>query len=478
MPTKTLIAALVIALTAGGSAAFAVSAVSGADDLHSGQSLSGCLDPAEGTLSLSGAGGDCDAGTVPVVWNTAETGDEADGSAPSEDAAQDSERGATGATGAPGAAGEQGAPGVQGVAGRPGAAGEQGIPGAAGAPGAQGEKGAPGAPGEAGEAGQPGAQGAPGTPGVQGEKGEPGAPGAQGEKGEQGDPGVQGVQGQTGAVPWSAIAEWDAGTTYTAGPPASLVSYQGASYVAARSSVAAVPSASSSDWILVAAAGAKGDKGDQGDPGVKGDTGAQGPMGIQGIQGVAGSVGAAGQDGVSPWQFLGEYESSKAYTGVAPASVVQFGGSSWIAIRPQAFSGIEPGSDASVWSLLAAAGAQGDIGLTGPAGPQGVQGIQGPAGNSALAGLFGQNTGNASAGRGGGECVMGQVYLSAARVMEGIPANGQVMSIQQNTALFSLLGTTFGGDGMTTFKLPDLRAVAPNNMSYYICDQGIFPSYR
>jgi len=35
--------------------------------------------------------------------------------------------------------------------------------------------------------------------------------------------------------------------------------------------------------------------------------------------------------------------------------------------------------------------------------------------------------------------------------------NGQIMSIAQNSALFSLLGTTYGGNGQTTFALPDLR---------------------
>ena len=39
--------------------------------------------------------------------------------------------------------------------------------------------------------------------------------------------------------------------------------------------------------------------------------------------------------------------------------------------------------------------------------------------------------------------------------------NGQLLSIAQNTALFSLLGTTYGGDGVTTFALPDLRGRAP-----------------
>lgn len=38
---------------------------------------------------------------------------------------------------------------------------------------------------------------------------------------------------------------------------------------------------------------------------------------------------------------------------------------------------------------------------------------------------------------------------------------GQILSISQNTALFSLLGTTYGGDGMTTFALPDLRGRSP-----------------
>src|SRR5215210_6787424 len=39
--------------------------------------------------------------------------------------------------------------------------------------------------------------------------------------------------------------------------------------------------------------------------------------------------------------------------------------------------------------------------------------------------------------------------------------NGQLMPINQNQALFSLLGTTFGGDGRVNFALPDLRARTP-----------------
>ncbi len=39
--------------------------------------------------------------------------------------------------------------------------------------------------------------------------------------------------------------------------------------------------------------------------------------------------------------------------------------------------------------------------------------------------------------------------------------NGQILSIAQNTALFSLLGTTYGGNGQTTFALPDFRGRVP-----------------
>jgi microcystin-dependent protein len=39
--------------------------------------------------------------------------------------------------------------------------------------------------------------------------------------------------------------------------------------------------------------------------------------------------------------------------------------------------------------------------------------------------------------------------------------DGQLMPISQNTALFSLLGTNYGGDGRTTFGLPDLRGRSP-----------------
>jgi hypothetical protein len=126
-------------------------------------------------------------------------------------------------------------------------------------------------------------------------------------------------------------------------------------------------------------------------------------------------------------------------------------------------------------------GPKGDTGATGPSGPPGETGPSGPAGPDptadAFVSLFGTNTGVADAGR-GTECTLGEILLTASTVAVGIPANGQLLAISQNTALFSLLGTTYGGNGISTFALPDLRAEAPNNMTYSICDAGVFPSRR
>jgi microcystin-dependent protein len=44
--------------------------------------------------------------------------------------------------------------------------------------------------------------------------------------------------------------------------------------------------------------------------------------------------------------------------------------------------------------------------------------------------------------------------------------NGQLLPINQNQALFSLLGTTYGGNGQTTFALPDLRGRTPMQVGY------------
>ena len=49
---------------------------------------------------------------------------------------------------------------------------------------------------------------------------------------------------------------------------------------------------------------------------------------------------------------------------------------------------------------------------------------------------------------------------------------GQLLPISQNIALFSLIGTKFGGDGKSTFALPDYEGMAPTGSNYFICLQG------
>jgi hypothetical protein len=117
-------------------------------------------------------------------------------------------------------------------------------------------------------------------------------------------------------------------------------------------------------------------------------------------------------------------------------------------------------------------GPEGQVGLTGPEGPEGPEG---PVGTSALD-VFGTDTQRASAGR-GAECTLGEVILTAGSVSHGqIIANGQMLDISQNSALFSLYGTIYGGDGRTTFGIPDLGAAAPNDLTYAICASGLYPS--
>nr|WP_310589561.1 tail fiber protein [Dyadobacter sp. CY356] len=66
---------------------------------------------------------------------------------------------------------------------------------------------------------------------------------------------------------------------------------------------------------------------------------------------------------------------------------------------------------------------------------------------------------------------MAELFLAEIRVMSFQFApkgwaltNGQLLAINQNQALFALLGTTFGGDGRVNFALPDVRGRTPIQM--------------
>lgn len=55
---------------------------------------------------------------------------------------------------------------------------------------------------------------------------------------------------------------------------------------------------------------------------------------------------------------------------------------------------------------------------------------------------------------------------------------GQLLPISQNTALFSILGTMYGGDGRTTFALPDLRDRVPVGAGRNEKDEIIYPGTK
>ena len=66
---------------------------------------------------------------------------------------------------------------------------------------------------------------------------------------------------------------------------------------------------------------------------------------------------------------------------------------------------------------------------------------------------------------------MSEPFLAEVRIMGfNFPprgwatCDGQILPINQNQSLFSLLGTSFGGDGRTTFALPDLRGRSPRHI--------------
>jgi microcystin-dependent protein len=74
------------------------------------------------------------------------------------------------------------------------------------------------------------------------------------------------------------------------------------------------------------------------------------------------------------------------------------------------------------------------------------------------------------------QCNLGAILLNVAVAYPPnyLPADGRLLPIQQNTALFSLIGVNYGGNGTTNFGLPDLRKAAPNNTIYLICVSGVY----
>lgn len=78
------------------------------------------------------------------------------------------------------------------------------------------------------------------------------------------------------------------------------------------------------------------------------------------------------------------------------------------------------------------------------------------------------------------EAYLGQTILFGGTfAMTGwLTCNGQLLPISEYEALYSILGTTYGGDGVTTFALPKLARVGDpeRGPQYLICVDGVYPS--
>ena len=69
-----------------------------------------------------------------------------------------------------------------------------------------------------------------------------------------------------------------------------------------------------------------------------------------------------------------------------------------------------------------------------------------------------------------------KIFPTSAAPNGWLPCNGQLLSISGNTAMYALLGTTYGGDAKTTFGLPNVAFKYEQNLQAFICQLGAFPS--
>ena len=247
----------------------------------------------------------------------------------------------------------------------------------------------------------------------------------KGEKGETGDKGVQGPQGEQGekGIPGIAGVQGDKGEAGIEGPqgPQGETGDQGIQGPQGLSGVAGPK-------------GPQGPKGDKGEVGPRGPEGKSGPMGEKGDTGPQGDQGPQGDPGLV-LDYAGEgfiVIDSVANTigfnpGTSTGDALYWDGSNWISKQPGTvitqYSNMQP--YAAINYIIALTGVY-------PSRSSSIPFIGEIA-------MFGGNF----APRGWALC------------------DGQLLAISQNDALFSLVGTIYGGDGRTTFALPDLRGRTP-----------------
>ena len=192
-------------------------------------------------------------------------------------------------------------------------------------------------------------------------------------------------------------------------------------------------------------------------------------------------VSLVGKDGASAYQIA----VTRGFEGDEAAWLASLvgkeGKSAYQAAQAAGYEGTQEEWLGSLGGRDGVQGPKGDKGDPGDPGADGTNGLPGPAGEPGLPGpagtqeLFGTDTNQGLAGFANGPTI-GQIILSAGSVVNGVPCNGQILLISQHDVLHSLLGSRFGGDGSSTFALPDLRNVAPNGLTYSIIVNGVYPA--
>lgn len=235
-----------------------------------------------------------------------------------------------------------------------------------GDPGEQGPKGDKGDTGETGATGPQGEQGIQGPQGETGAKGDPGEKGDKGDKGDTGTTGAAGKDGKDGTNGTSVTVESVRESTEDGG--SNVVTFSDGTTVVIKNG----------------SKGSTGAKGEKGDTGAKGDQGEQGIQGVQGAKGDKGDKGDTGLQGEQGIQgepglvWKGEWNADESYH---KGEAVFHDGSSYIHVHNSGNSaaptGIEPGTNETVWQLLASKGVDGKNGSNGTNGADGKTPVKG-----------------------------------------------------------------------------------------------------
>lgn len=232
--------------------------------------------------------------------------------------------------------------------------------------------------------------------------------------------------------------------------------------------------------------------------GGSGPTGATGPTGPEGKPGSAGKAGATGERGATGPQGLTGATGATGPTGETGATGAE--GKPGVSV----IGGTGATGPSGDRGATGATGAKGETGATGPAGgtgatgATGATGVTGATGSTGARGATGEITkaeGDAryelqsrfggtpastatSSSTGVPYCIIGEIKLFAGNYAPKgtLFASGQAVPITEYESLYAVIGTTYGGDGINNFKLPNLVGLGPGGTNYIICMYGVFPA--